>query len=496
MVSKEDQRMRHREPHLAIVVSMVAWLLTITCGEASAQRSRLLEFGPDAVELQPWSGAGKGLRSLPAPIEAGAGSWRPWVLASGRDLRLPPPPDDRSTAAELRELRKLGAGDDAAALERIRFWDFWSPAHRWNEMLTDMGVRDNIGSAEGIHAFALLNVAIHDAMIAAWDSKYTYNRKRPGELGRLATEVAVPRSPSYPCEHAVGAGAAAAVLAHLFPADAQHLVAAAHEAAWSRVLAGAVYPSDARAGLELGRAVAARVIEYARTDGTGWASPLPAGPGLWRGPQSLGSDEMRWNPFVLTSASQVRLGPPPAPESPARAAEVAELKNYERILLANSRSSYSEFVQHRQAELHYRLSDEIGRRLAEAGLDGNAPRAARAYALVHVARYDALVASQDARFHDRTAGPDQFDPTIATLIPTPPFPSHPSGAAAIGMAPALVLGHLFPREAPRYMRWAQEYGESPVSAGIHFRSDVEAGWEIGRRVGATLIERARRDGAE
>jgi hypothetical protein len=36
-------------------------------------------------------------------------------------------------------------------------------------------------------------------------------------------------------------------------------------------MAGAVYPSDARAGLELGHAVALRVLEHAKThDATGW----------------------------------------------------------------------------------------------------------------------------------------------------------------------------------------------------------------------------------
>jgi membrane-associated phospholipid phosphatase len=59
-----------------------------------------------------------------------------------------------------------------------------------------------------------------------------------------------------------------------------------------------------------------------------------------------------------------------------------------------------------------------------------------------------------------------------------------------------MLSHLFPREATRYQGWAQEFGESRIWAGIHFRSDVEAGWELGRRVGAVVIERARRDGAE
>jgi hypothetical protein len=64
------------------------------------------------------------------------------------------------------------------------------------------------------------------------------------------------------------------------------------------------------------------------------------------------------------------------------------------------------------------------------------------------------------------------------------------------MAPALVLGHLFPSEAERYLDWAKEFGESRLWAGIYFRSDLDAGWETGRRIGAAVCERAKRDGAE
>jgi hypothetical protein len=286
--------MRDPSLRLAIVLGAVACLLAIACSDASAQRSRILEFGPDAVEFQ--LGPGKDRRVPPvwAAIEPGAGPRRPWVLTSGRALRLPPPPDEQSTAVERRELKRLMAEDDAEKLESIRYWDVGSPAHRWNEMLTGMGVRVDTGSAAGIRAFALLNVAIHDALVAAWDSKYAYNRRRPSEDdGQLAPEVPIPRSPSYPCEHAVAAGAAAAVLTHLFPGDAERFERAAHEAAWSRVMAGAVYPSDARAGLALGRTVAARVVEYAKTNAAGWARQAPPGSGLWNASEPVRLDGTR-----------------------------------------------------------------------------------------------------------------------------------------------------------------------------------------------------------
>ena len=254
-------------------------------------------------------------QTVSGPIEPRAGTWKTWVLKSGSELRLRPPPDAQATASEMQELRALAGRRDAAALERIYYWDFSSPAYRWNEMLTDTAAPQNFGAGGGlgIRAFAMLNVAIHDALIAAWDSKYAHNRRRPGEADRkFASALPPPQSPSYPCEYSVAAGAGSAVLAHLFPTEAKGFAAAAEEAAQSRVMAGVVYPSDARAGLDLGKAVAARVIEYLKMDGKKWEGTVPVGPGLWAGSNPGGVDDVGWKLFVLSSASQFRPGPPPA----------------------------------------------------------------------------------------------------------------------------------------------------------------------------------------
>src|SRR5215475_9128476 len=73
-------------------------------------------------------------------IEPSAGGWRTWVLASGKELRLAPPPDAQATATELQELRALATQRDAAALERIWYWNAGVPSYRWNELLTDTAV--------------------------------------------------------------------------------------------------------------------------------------------------------------------------------------------------------------------------------------------------------------------------------------------------------------------------------------------------------------------
>jgi len=462
-------------------------------------RNRLATFSVLSIVLLAACATNMAQRGAPSTVGAvdpAAGAWRTWVLGSGKDLRLPPPPDAQTTAAELQQVRALAGQRDAAALERIRRWDFWSPSHQWNDILTDISSANPIPGGSGIRAFAMMNVALHDALVAAWDSKYTHSRRRPGEMdGGLATAVAVPPSPSYPCEHSVAAGAAAAVIAHIYPKEAERVAALAEEAARSRILAGAAFPSDTKAGLDLGRAVAGRVIAHMKIEGGKWTGTVPTGPGLWKGTDPVGVGEVQWTRFVLTSANQFRPGPPPAPDSPLRAAELVEVKNFKRTPFTNSKVSYWQFGQQGQPGLIFRLSEEVGRRLAEDGLHASAPRAARAYALAHVAHYEGWIASQDAKFHYWAARPNQFDPTITTVIPTPPFPTYPSNAATLVMAPTVALSYLFPRETARYKAWASEFGESRLWAGIHFRSDLDSGWEIGRRVGEAVVERAKRDGA-
>ena len=209
-----------------------------------------------------------------------AGSWQPWVLTSTKDLQTAPLTDQ---TAELQQLHSLAKQRDPATLERIRYWDFWSPSFRWNEMLADISTATPLPTNAASRAFAMLNVAIDDALTAAWDSKVIQNRRYPTAVdSTLSAAVALSLESSDPCEHSVAAGAAAAIIGHVYPKDAQRVTAAAEEASRSRILAGAVFPSDAQAGLELGRKVAERVIEYAKIPDTKWSGSMPSGVGSGR----------------------------------------------------------------------------------------------------------------------------------------------------------------------------------------------------------------------
>lgn len=369
-----------RQHHRALLsAGVAACLLAIAREEVSAQRSRILEFGPDAIDLGPHARVVIG-RPLTAPEERDAGQRRPWVLSSGSELRLPPPPDEAEASRERRELRRLVVREDAATLDRIRYWDFRSPGHRWNELLVTMVARDRLGATAGIRAFALLNIAIDDSLIAAWDSKYAYRRLRPIELdGSLVPEVTVPSSPSYPCERAVTAGAASAVLAHLFPADAERLAAAAHEAAWSRVVAGAVYPSDARAGLELGRAVAARVIARARIEPARGAT-VSAG-----------------------RAGDAQIGIEAESVSVRHVVDGRGVGRDDQVMFDDG------------------VAIAIAERVSAAVPDASAPRAAREYARAYAGLYAAIAPRDDPLvgvFENAAQNPDGDERLAASLVPS------------------------------------------------------------------------------
>ena len=420
------------------------------------------------------------VRGMPGPVEPGAGRWKTWFLQSGAQLRLSPPPD---SMAEVAEVRAMAAQRDAAMLERIEYWDAGSAAYRWNEVALELcNVKNNYTTSLAGRVLAYMNGAMYDAAVAAWDSKYAHNRPRPSEVdSSLTTAVLVPQSPSYPSEHA---GAASAVLAHLFPSEADALMRMADEAATSRVIAGVQYPSDASAGLEIGRTVAAMVIERAKNDNFGakWEGTIPNEPGKWTGPTAVNAEESHWVPWVLSSASQIRPGPPPAADSPEMAVDLAEVRSFARTPRTTGIALSWQFVESGGPNFQIYWTRYASRLLFEEGQPGNLPRAAQAYFLMNVAMVDTWISTQDTKFAYWGARPFQLDPAITTVFPTPPHPSYPSNRSSFNPAAAAILGHYFPRDAATMKAIAEEISESAIWAGIHYRTDIATANAMGYQV--------------
>jgi membrane-associated phospholipid phosphatase len=446
---------------------------------------------------------------LPVPasadgaIEPNAGNWQTWVISSGRDYRVPPPPEAAQTQAELRYLADLVSHNDAQAQQQIAFWDAGSPAYRWIDLLNARmlaGVTTTTNGRTGVYTYVAL--AMYDATIAAWESKYAYNRQRPSQRDhRLPTALPVPDSPSYPSEHAAAAQAAASVLAYFLPGEADSFQTLAEQAGWSRVLAGLQYPSDYEAGLALGRKVAEQVIAKAKADGSDaiFTGTIPTGPCNWKGVNPGNVTGAHFVPLLLTSPSEFRPAPPPACDSPQVVAETALVHNFPRTVPGTPpifATNYKAFYWQSPEGLTvwpYRHADKW---MFEDGLDRNPPRAARVYALIGAVQFDAFIASQDGKFTYWYIRPPQLDPGITPLIPVPNFPSYPSNHSTFSTAKSEMLAYLFPAHADFIRGVGKEAGDSRIWAGIHFPMDNAAGVQLGKSVAEVFISWAQNDGSQ
>jgi membrane-associated phospholipid phosphatase len=439
-----------------------------------------------------------------------AGTWRTWVLRSPSEIKVAPPPDGRATEDEQTELRRLAAGRTPEMVEKVRHWN-QDPANKpWVDLnleLVTAGVKDPPLASRG---YALTNVAVYDAVVSAWHWKHAYDREGPGGVSTLAP---VGTEPSYPSEHAAIAGAASRVLAYLFPdVPAARFEQLAEEAATSRVWAGANFPSDVDAGLQLGRAVGDAVVARAKADGASrpWDGARPAGigsgPQFWEPPPGRVTPPTQplagtWATWVLSSGSQLRPPPPPAYGSPQFLADCKEVMEV-AAHLTPEQADIAEFWSGGQGTaLPPGLWNQILFTYVRAARF-DTPRATRAFALVNVALADAGVAVWDAKFAYwsprplnaiRNAG---LDPAWSSLLPTPPFPSYVSGHAGYSGAASEVLAYLFPSGAAEFRAKAEEASMSRLYGGIHFRIDNDQGLRLGRELGRLVVQRAEQDGSE
>ncbi|HLF64278.1 MAG TPA: phosphatase PAP2 family protein [Saprospiraceae bacterium] len=416
---------------------------------------------------------------LHAQLEPHAGNWKTWFITSGRDYRLPKP---SSYKKEIAQVRSRQQQLDSAGWQQIMYWNAGAPGYRWKEMIFKLWMTDT--SYHGALANMLLNVAIYDATIAAWDTKYAYERPRPFNADkRIMTYGPKPDSPSYPCEHSVAAGVAATIIAHFYPSLADSVNRMAQRLMASRIGAGVAFPGDTRDGFELGKRIAEIEIEYTKgfTPKITWDGKRPDNPGVWKGEPMFPLAGLN-KTVVLDSSSQFRPGPPPD-----FAKEMEELKKFKPTF----RSMANAFHFASQTD------DVLNKKIFEYNLHLNPPRATRIYAINAIGMYDGFVACWDAKYAYWGTRPDQYDTTYhPILFFTPPFPGYPSGHAMIGGVQAEIYSYFFPADRAYFVKRAKDGAESRFQGGIHFRTDNEVGLEMGKKVGALIIQKVRTDGAD
>ncbi|HEY1861070.1 MAG TPA: phosphatase PAP2 family protein [Gemmataceae bacterium] len=378
------------------------------------------------------------------------------------------------------------------AKSQIAYWDAGAPGYRWMQLASQQMLAQNVAAPLFTRGMALVSVAIYDSTIAAWDSKYAWNRPAPSVMdSTIQALVPLSGNPSYPSEHAVAAGAASVVMGYLFPTMAETYTDLAEEAARSRMYAGASFPSDIAAGLQLGRQIGQMVVAHAAADGsaTPFTGSFPPAPGVWSGATPVTPLAGSWKPWVLSSGNQFRLPAPPAATSPDYLAQVAAVKNFARTNATNHSAWFW------QPSFITPWLDTVNVELFQNHLDRNAPRAARVYALEAIAQHDATLACWDTKYAYLEMRPPQADPAITPVFALPQHPGFPSGHACASGAASAVLSYLFPSDAATFAAMSVDAGTSTFYAAIHTMFDVSQGLALGTQTGNQVVQRAQTDGA-
>jgi hypothetical protein len=320
--------------------------------------------------------------------------------------------------------------------------------------------------------------------------------------------------------------AAYQVLNFYFPNSASALLTA-YTASLAQVPDGQA-KSD---GIAAGDAAAAAMIALRSNDGSSppqFAVPGPPAPGVWQATPSCPmlngvavGIAFQWQyvtPFGIPSASDFLLGPPPALTSNQYT------KTYNEVMTVGSTNSTERPPDRANVALFYAASSPTQVFNQAAGQvaqeqRGSLSENARALALINMAMSDSLVASFLNKYHynfwrpetaihagDTDGNPNTIgDPNWTPFITTPCFPSYPSNHGSAGNGAAEVLRRLYgeaghaitltnpavPTIVLQYTSFKQitdDISDARVYGGIHFRTDQEAGADLGRAVGTAVYK--------
>lgn len=221
----------------------------------------------------------------------------PFSVASEDQFRPAGPPalDSAEYAANYNEVKALGAAvGSARTADQSLIALFWAdgastetPPGHWNHIAEDVSASLGNTMEENARLFALLNIAMADAAMCAWDAKYTYDFWRPVTAihagladGNPLTDpdpawtsfIVTPPFPDYVSGHSTFSAAAATVLALFYGTDDVSFTtgsdflpgvfrffpsfsAAAAEAAISRVYGGIHFRFASEDGLTAGAGI-------------------------------------------------------------------------------------------------------------------------------------------------------------------------------------------------------------------------------------------------
>ena len=250
----------------------------------------------------------------PTPSCTAAGGafyqWRnvtPFGILSGSQFRLGPPPSlpsDRYTTTYNEVKTVGGVNSTARPVSRANVAQFYAavtPVGVWNDVARQLSTAQGKSISENAHDFALINMAISDAAVATFDTKYHYNFWRPETAihnaamdGNNNTDpdpafapfITTPCFPGYPSAHGTLSTAAQIVMEQLYTGGQlsitlsniavagvilqyTDLTQITDDIADARVYGGIHFRTDQDAGRTLGR----KVGQYVYLHNLGSANP-------------------------------------------------------------------------------------------------------------------------------------------------------------------------------------------------------------------------------
>jgi hypothetical protein len=369
----------------------------------------------------------------------------------------------------------------------------------WNEK-TVAFVTPRMVPAAGQRVVAIVQVAMFDAVNSIERSYRPYLVQLPAD--------------ATASKEAAAAAAAGTVLVGLYPQEADL------KGAMAAYLATLPDGDAKSAGIKLGEAVAAKVLEARANDGADApdAYQYKTRPGVYvPTPITVSSTWPKVKPFALTSASQFRPAPPIALESEQWATDYNEIKDF-----GGKASSKRSARQTEDARFWLitgpQSTDPVVRQIV-AARKMSLIDTARFMALTAVAAADAAIAVFDAKFHydfwrpitairngDIDDNPaTERDATWQPIANTPMHPEYPCAHCIISGAVASVIEAALSADIPEVVmtsptapgvthRWtnvraySDEVSNARIWAGFHYRFSVRVGQDMGRKIGEHVVK--------
>lgn len=206
------------------------------------------------------------------------GKVKPFLFDSLTAISLRPGPPPLVNSQQMRdETEEVYQQIKNPSREHTAIVHFWAdgvatytPPGHWDAIAADDFIKERFSEVRWARNMALLNMALMDAAIVCWDTKYYYFNPRPTQLNsEIKTLTGIPNFPSYISGHSTFSGAAATILSHIIPSRANDYMDMAREASMSRLYGGIHYRSDCEVGLVVGNNVGGYAIQRAMTDGAG-----------------------------------------------------------------------------------------------------------------------------------------------------------------------------------------------------------------------------------